>query len=121
MVVEFFWIFLIGESLKVDEIDGRNKTSQLRVGQACLYLFDIYLFIYLFINYLFRQCQNKLLREEISSKHARIRVLSSETSLAYSEVAGLVFTIHFIHLKTLSDQENSKKFDHYQLIIRYLH
>ena len=37
MVVEFFRVFLIGESLKVDEIDGRNKTSQLRVGQACLH------------------------------------------------------------------------------------
>ena len=34
--VECFRIFLIGESLKVDEIDGRNKTRQLRIGQACL-------------------------------------------------------------------------------------
>ena len=37
MVVEFFRVLLIGESLKVDEIDGRNETSQLRVGQACLH------------------------------------------------------------------------------------
>ena len=36
IAVECFRIFLIGESLKVDEIDGRNKTSQLRVDQACL-------------------------------------------------------------------------------------
>ena len=35
----------------------------------------------------------------------------------YSELAGLVSTIDFIHLKTLSDQENSKKLNHHQLII----
>ena len=64
----------------------------------------------------YRQCQNKLLQEEISSKHARIRILSAQSTVAYSNLAGLVSPIDFIHLKTLSDRENSKKLTQHQRI-----
>ena len=63
----------------------------------------------------YRQCQNKLLQEEIS-KHARIRILSAQSTVAYSNLPGLVSTIDFILLKTLSDRENSKKLTQHQRI-----
>ncbi len=39
----------------------------------------------------YRQCQNKLLQDEINAKHARIRVLSAQVTTAHSSLASLVF------------------------------
>jgi hypothetical protein len=64
----------------------------------------------------YRQCQLKLLQDEINSKHARIRVLSSQVTVTYSNLAALVSSLDFIHLKTVSDRENTKKLNQQQRI-----
>ncbi len=57
----------------------------------------------------YRQCQNKLLQDEINAKHARIRVLSAQVTTAHSSLASLVSNIDFIHLKNVSDREKLKE------------
>ncbi len=64
----------------------------------------------------YRQCQNKLLQDEINAKHAYIRVLSAQVTTAHSSLASLVSNIDFIHLKNVSDRENSKKLNQHQRI-----
>ena len=48
---------------------------------------------------IYRQCQNKLLQDEINAKHARIRVLLAQLTKAQSALVSLVLKIDFIHLK----------------------
>ena len=64
----------------------------------------------------YRQCQNKLLQDEINAKHARIRVLSAQLTTAQSVLAPLVSKTDFIHLKHVSDRENSKKLGQHQRV-----
>ena len=64
----------------------------------------------------YRQCQNKLLQDEINAKHARIRVLSAQVTTAHSRLASLISNIDFIHLKNVSDRENSKKLNQHQRV-----
>jgi hypothetical protein len=58
----------------------------------------------------------KLLQDEINSKHTRIRVLSSQVTVAYSNLAALVSSLDFIHLKNVSDRENTKKLNQQQRV-----
>ena len=53
----------------------------------------------------YRQCQRRLLDEEINIKRSRIRELTS----LHSNLANLVSSIDLIHFKSLVDSENSKK------------
>ena len=62
----------------------------------------------------YRQCQKKLLHEEINQKLFRTRILSSQSTTAYSHLAFLVSALDLIHLKTLTDQENSRKLNRFQ-------
>ena len=62
------------------------------------------------------QCQKKLLHEEINQKHSHIRILSSQSTTAYSHLVSLVSALDLIHLKTLTDQENSCKLNWFQKI-----
>ena len=62
----------------------------------------------------YRQCQNKLLQDEINAKHARIRVLSAQVTTSHSNLASLVSNMDFIHL--VSDRENSKKLCQHQRV-----
>ena len=64
----------------------------------------------------YRQCQNKLLQDEIAAKHARIRILSSQGTVAYSNLAALVSSVDLIHLKSVSDHENTKRLNQNQKI-----
>jgi hypothetical protein len=64
----------------------------------------------------YQQCQLKLLQDEINSKHAIIRVLSSQVTVAYSNLAALVSSLDFIHLQNVSDRENTKKLNQQQRI-----
>ena len=64
----------------------------------------------------YRQCQNKLLQDEINAKHARIRVLSAQVTTAQSRLASLVSNMDFIHLKNVSDRENSRKLSQHQRV-----
>ena len=57
----------------------------------------------------YRQCQSKLLQDEINAEHARIRVLFAQVTTAHFRLASLVMNIDFIHLKNVSDREISKK------------
>ena len=62
------------------------------------------------------QCQKKLLDEEISHKRSRIRVLTTQVSSTYSDLSSLVQTTDIIHLKSLSDKENTRIIEKYQKI-----
>ena len=64
----------------------------------------------------YRQCQNKLLQDEINAKHARIRVLSAQVTTSHSNLASLVSNMDFIHLKHVPDRENSKKLCQHQRV-----
>ncbi|CAB4039072.1 Hypothetical predicted protein, partial [Paramuricea clavata] len=64
----------------------------------------------------YRQCQNKLLQDEINAKHARIRILSAQATTTHANLASLVSTLDFIHLKNISDRENSKKLNQHQRV-----
>ncbi|CAB4015249.1 Hypothetical predicted protein, partial [Paramuricea clavata] len=64
----------------------------------------------------YRQCQNKLLQDEINAKHARIRILSAQVTTTHANLASLVSTLDFIHLKNISDRENSKKLNQHQRV-----
>jgi hypothetical protein len=64
----------------------------------------------------YRQCQNKLLQDEIIAKHARIRILSAQITATHANLASLVSTLDFIHLKNISDRENSKKLNQHQRV-----
>ena len=64
----------------------------------------------------YRQCQNKLLQDEINAKQARIRVLSAQVTTSHSNLASLVSNMDFIHLKHVSDRENSKKLCQHQRV-----
>ena len=64
----------------------------------------------------YRQCQNKLLQDEINAKHARIRVLSAQVTTSHSNLASLVSNLDFIHLKHVSDRENSNKLCQHQRV-----
>ena len=57
----------------------------------------------------YRQCQRKLLEEEIFNKQCRIRELKIELSTVYGCLADLVSSLDLVHLKTLSESENSKQ------------
>ena len=54
------------------------------------------------------QCQRKLLDEEIALKGSRMRVLTTQASDAYSVLSSRVRLIDLIHLKSLSDKENTR-------------
>ncbi|CAB3979940.1 Hypothetical predicted protein, partial [Paramuricea clavata] len=47
---------------------------------------------------------------------ARIRLLSSQVTVAYSNLAALVSSLDFIHFKNVSDRENTKKLNQQQRI-----
>ena len=64
----------------------------------------------------YRQCQTKLLQDEINAKHARIRILSAQVTTAHSNLASLVSNMDFIHLKHVSDRENSKRLCQHQRV-----
>ena len=56
----------------------------------------------------YRQCQRKLLTQEISAKRTKIKELSELSSTLSSNLSGLVSSLDLIHLKTSSDRENSR-------------
>ena len=58
----------------------------------------------------------KLLQDEIAAKHARIRILSSQGTVDYSNLAALVSSVDLIHLKSVSDCENTKRLNQHQKI-----
>ena len=62
------------------------------------------------------QCQKKLLDTEISLKKFRIRTLTAHTSSAYSDLSPCVRTMDLIHLKSVSDKENSRRIEKHQKI-----
>ena len=64
----------------------------------------------------YRQCQYKLLDEEIFNKHCRICELTTELSTTYSNLANLVSSLDLVHLKTLSESENSKQLQRHEKI-----
>ena len=53
---------------------------------------------------------------EINAKHARIRVLSAQVTTAHFSLPSLVSKINSIHLKNVSDRENSKKLSQHQRV-----
>ncbi len=64
----------------------------------------------------YRQCQNKLLQDEINANHALIRVLPAQATTTQSRLASLVSNMDFIHLKNVSDRENSRKLSQHQRV-----
>ena len=66
----------------------------------------------------YRRCQNKLLQDEINAKHARIGILSAQVTTAHSNLASLplVSNMDFIHLRHVSDRENSKRLCQHQRV-----
>ena len=64
----------------------------------------------------YRQCQRKLLEEEIFNKQCRIRELKIELLTVYGCLADLVSSLDLVHLKTLSESENSKQLQRYENI-----
>ena len=53
---------------------------------------------------------------ENNAKHARIRVLSAQVTTAHFSLPSLVSKINSIHLKNVSDRENSKKLSQHQRV-----
>ena len=64
----------------------------------------------------YRQCQRKLLEEEIFNKQCRICELKIELSTVYGCLADLVSSLDLVHLKTLSESENSKQLQRHENI-----
>ena len=62
----------------------------------------------------YRQCQRKLLDEEIRNKQFRIRELSSEPNQLHPELGKLVSSLDLLHLKFLSDSENTRKLSRHE-------
>ena len=64
----------------------------------------------------YRQCQRKLLEEEIFNKQCRIRELKIELLTVYGCLADLVSSLDLVRLKTLSESENSKQLQRHENI-----
>ena len=62
------------------------------------------------------ECQRKLLNEEIAQKQCLIRSLTNKSESAYSDLSTKVRTIDLIHLKSVSDKENTKVIEKHQRI-----
>ena len=64
----------------------------------------------------YRQCQGKLLEEEIFNKQCCVRELKLELSTVYGCLADLVSSHDLVHLKTLSESGNSKQLQRHENI-----